>query len=199
MSTYNCSLAFVCVVFCVALGCKPAANNQRNVPLDYHASIKAKQIRPSLFSAPVHGSGGEYNSLVIGEREFRDVRGFPPYYFDIPEQQRIVFVTGKWGLSDAAVIHVHDFKTGQHVEFKIPGNSRMASFGSQVGGRDRSSLNVLEHSSTSELVVADIAWDMLTKRTATLDLVSQKIAKVEVFYFDENRTATNRFIENVRP
>jgi hypothetical protein len=146
----------------------------------------------------VHSGTGDYNALIVDGSEFRDVRGSPPYYIDIPDQKRIVFATGTWGPSNPGVIHVFDFRNNRYWQFKTTWGQG-SSFGEGVNEKTKGERNSVEKSTDDEMVLIDESLSLGTLRKIVLDLESKRIKHVEWFLYDDKGKLTNSYIKRGNP
>lgn len=182
-----------CLSLAVLSACErtiPATNQN---PTDYHSRIKAKEVRNSLLFQPIHGSSGNYNALVIDGKEFKNTRGFPPYYLDLPEQKRIVFATGTWGPEAPALIHIFDFNSNTDLEFKIKWGEG-SSFGDGIHQEIKGERNYIENATSEEIVLVDESLSSGTMRKIILDLKNRAIREVDWFIYDGQGHLTNSFV-----
>lgn len=160
---------------------------------DYHSKIQSKAVRHSLLFKSVHSSTGDQTILIIDGKQFENVRGFPPYYLDIPEQKRIVFAAGRWGPNEPAVIHVVDFRLNRHWGFKTVWGEG-SGFGDGIHRKLKEESNYVESATEDEIVLVDATLLTGTMRKIVLDLKSDRIEQVEWFIYDDKGNLTNRYV-----
>lgn len=112
--------------------------------------------------------------LTVHGRTYLHVRGLPPHYLDVPNSNRILFVTGE----DASLVfHLVDPVTGEAVE--IPGKG--ATFGGDIGTPNRKAgepfTDWIESASSGEIVLA--TRNDIVKVRIVLDVAKKTIKQQE--------------------
>jgi hypothetical protein len=64
----------------------------------------------------VHASHDEMWLVAFG-KTYKEVRGQPPFYLEIPGKDSILFVTGRTYDNGQATVHVLNYKTGKEANF----------------------------------------------------------------------------------
>lgn len=186
--------ALIALLFWVGCEEKPKSAHPGADAKDYHTRIQVKEVRNSLLFKPVHGGSGNYNSLIIDGQEFKEVRGFAPYYIDLPEQKRIVFATGGYSGEGNALIHVYDFDQKRHLQFQTKYNG--GGFGSGIGRTRKGEQDLVERATGDEIVLVNETLYANTMRKLVLDLKTERIRHCEWFVYDDKGKLTNSFIVN---
>ena len=180
--------AFICVFLALTLAGGCSENNSKPADAnsgDYHKHIKSWEEKSLLYHVPVFDfSLGHYSvNLKIDGVQFRDVAGMSPWYFDIPQYQRIIFATKR--ASGASSLHVYDFKLGRDIPFDAV--TIVSHLGNRIGGSSAQGGLRLESCTDDGIVLLEpTSDDYWTK--IVLNLKQGRIARVDQMMIDRKKS-----------
>jgi len=135
--------------------------------------------------------------LIAGGRTYRNLRGSPPFYLDVPGGKRILFVThGGASASSEVTLHVFDLETKADICVDITDTG----FGWDIGSDRKPGAQFtdwIESAQPEKIVVSRRSLDW--KHTMEINLNSKTIERGQVFYYDESGHVTNSIMKEGGP
>jgi hypothetical protein len=96
----------------------------------FYQDDKVKVLQKStIHILNVHASHDEMWLEAFG-KTYKDVRGLPPFYLEIPSKDSILFVTGRTYDDGQATVHILNYKTRKEIHFP----AYDSDIGKNIGG-----------------------------------------------------------------
>jgi len=94
----------------------PLAGCMKSTSVVYSDKNVTVTLKDTVNFINVHASHGYFEMTVFGEK-YSEVRGWIPFYIEIPEKESILFVTGREYDNGQATIHVVNLNTKKELHF----------------------------------------------------------------------------------
>lgn len=167
------------------------SGSEWGIPIETVSTDIATARRILRFKNIVSPHSDYETTLKVLGKQYRRLRGDPPYYLEIPGAKTIVFVTDEEKFPYSARFHILDLETSNEILLDACGSSfgRNIGSGRSAGAKFSDSVEKVSDNRLT-LAVRSESW----KEIITLDLLAQKVVSIEILYYDSADRVTNRVV-----
>ena len=140
-------------------------STSKNVVYEDERVVVTERVSFYVIPPNVHAGSDTISMRLFGKR-YKEVRGTPPYYLEIPGTESILFVTGRDYDEGQATVHIVDLKTKKRFSFA----AHDSHIGSDIGAGE-----FIEGLGDGKFIVSSERFNC--RFTNYLDLKTKKLEK----------------------